>query len=75
MFWCNNEGEAEYVASKGILFINDYLSIKLQRGNMLDMSNNRKLACTGGWIEILDLPLNWWKKEVFKAIGWECGVC
>ncbi|KAM7468866.1 hypothetical protein LguiA_007049 [Lonicera macranthoides] len=31
------------------------------------------LCIKGGWIEIFDLPLMWWRMEVFKAIGWECG--
>ncbi|KAM7506411.1 hypothetical protein LguiA_016864 [Lonicera macranthoides] len=46
--------------------------IKLQYGSKTNVAVNRKLSCTGGWIEIFDLPLMWWRMEVFKAIGWEC---
>ena len=40
--------------------------------NQLDHSINKKVPCTGGWIEIEDLPLKWWTKDIFEAIGEKC---
>ena len=73
ILWCKDEAEARYVASKGNVFVDNSFSVNLQCGEQLNLGWSRKLACTGGWIEIYDLPLKWWRKDVFKAIGTECG--
>ncbi|KAM7503026.1 hypothetical protein LguiB_001930 [Lonicera macranthoides] len=73
VFWCKDEAEAILVAEKNIPCIEDSPMIKLQYGSKTNVAVNRKLSCTGGWIEIFDLPLKWWRMEVFKAIWWECG--
>ncbi|KAM7497694.1 hypothetical protein LguiA_022108 [Lonicera macranthoides] len=73
VFWCKDEAEAILVAEKNIPCIEDSPMIKLQYGSKTNVAVNRKLCCTGGWIEIFDLPLKWWRMEVFKAIRWECG--
>ncbi|KAM7473394.1 hypothetical protein LguiB_020637 [Lonicera macranthoides] len=73
VFWCKDEAKAVLVAEKNILCIEGSPMIKLQYGSKTNVAVNRKLSCTGGWIEIFDLPLKWWRMEVFKAIEWECG--
>ncbi|KAM7513383.1 hypothetical protein LguiB_012258 [Lonicera macranthoides] len=73
VFWCKEEAEAILVAEENILCIEGSPMIKLQYGSKTNVAVNRKLSCTGRWIEIFDLPLKWWRMEVFKAIGWECG--
>lgn len=45
----------------------------MQEWNKCDVFYNRKNSCTGGWIEIIDLPLKWWKEEIFVKIGAKCG--
>lgn len=47
--------------------------MKLQGRSHYDFSLNKKLSCTGWWIEVEDLPLNRWTKEVYKEIGDRCG--
>ncbi|KAM7507276.1 hypothetical protein LguiA_017729 [Lonicera macranthoides] len=72
--WCKNEEEAERITSKGALFVDNFYSIKLQDGGeQINVNGTRKLACTGGWIKIMDLPLKWWRANILKAIGEECG--
>ncbi|KAM7481307.1 hypothetical protein LguiB_005890 [Lonicera macranthoides] len=73
VFWCDDECEAENLIKKGILEINGGLSFKMQSGDQAQAVSTKKLSCTGGWIEISNLPLKWWNMEVFKAIGYECG--
>ncbi|KAM7465492.1 hypothetical protein LguiB_013054 [Lonicera macranthoides] len=73
VFWCDDECEAENLAKKGILEVSGRLSFKMQSGDQAQAVTIKKLSCTGGWIEISDLPLKWWNMEVFKAIGYECG--
>ena len=69
MFCCVNAKEAERFAKQGFVKIQERVMIKLQCGDKKEASKTRKLSCTGGWIKIWDLPLKWWKQEVFKAIG------
>ncbi|KAM7478008.1 hypothetical protein LguiA_026221 [Lonicera macranthoides] len=73
VFWCKDEAEAILVAEENILCIEGSPMIKLQYGSKTNVAVNHKLSCTGGWIELFDLPLKWWRMEVFKAIGWKCG--
>ncbi|KAM7477763.1 hypothetical protein LguiA_025976 [Lonicera macranthoides] len=54
---------------KNIMFIDGPYTIKLQGWNQEDASLNKKVSFTGGWIDIEDLPLQWWKRDIFEAIG------
>ncbi|KAM7523110.1 hypothetical protein LguiA_013012 [Lonicera macranthoides] len=57
VFWCKDETKAILVAEENILCIKGSPMIKLQYGSKTNVAVNHKLSCTGGWIEIFDLPL------------------
>ena len=59
------------LAKKRVIFINGPYTVRLQGWHQEDASLNKKLSFTRGWIE--DLPLQWWKKDIFEAIGNKCG--
>lgn len=73
MFRCKSEEEAKAICRKGVFFMEGPYAIHLQQWNKCDTQLNKKVSFTGGWVEILDLPLNWWNKEVLWRIGEVCG--
>ncbi|KAM7488964.1 hypothetical protein LguiB_026448 [Lonicera macranthoides] len=48
-------------------------TVQLQQWDKCNTQLNKKVSFTGGWVGILDLPLNWWNKEVLWKIGEVCG--
>ncbi|KAM7477485.1 hypothetical protein LguiA_025698 [Lonicera macranthoides] len=73
MFLCKCEEETEMYGSKGLVFLSGPFAIRLQRWEEESIYQNRKIACTGGWINIQGLPVAWWNEKVFKKIGERCG--
>lgn len=73
VFICDSEEEAELYGSKNLLFLSGLYAIKLQRWDEKEVYQYRKIACTGGWINIHGLPANWWIDKCFKSIGEKCG--
>ncbi|KAM7477794.1 hypothetical protein LguiA_026007 [Lonicera macranthoides] len=70
---CRSEESAMKLGrSKRVLFF-EGRAVCLQAWGQNEVMFNRKLAFTGGWIEFTDLPLNWWRREVFEKIGSQCG--
>ncbi|KAM7512736.1 hypothetical protein LguiB_011611 [Lonicera macranthoides] len=70
---CKSEESALKLGrSKRVLFF-EGRAVCLQAWDQNEVMLNRKLAFTGGWIEFTDLPLNWWRREVFEKIGNQCG--
>lgn len=72
-FCCKDIKEANILGHKGIVNIGEHFKVKLQGWNNGDLSIDKKVLCTGGWIEVIDLPLKWWSIEVFEEIGSMCG--
>ncbi|KAM7522630.1 hypothetical protein LguiA_012532 [Lonicera macranthoides] len=72
MFLCKSEEEAEMYGNKGLVFLSGPFAIKLQRWEEESIYQNRKIACTGGWINIQGLPVAWWNEKVFRKIGERC---
>ncbi|KAM7498119.1 hypothetical protein LguiA_022533 [Lonicera macranthoides] len=69
---CKSEESAPKLGrSKRVLFF-EGRAVCLQVWDQSEVMFNRKLAFTGGWIEFTDLPLNWWRREVFEKIGNQC---
>ncbi|KAM7474654.1 hypothetical protein LguiB_021897 [Lonicera macranthoides] len=71
-FVCNDNDVAEMLGRKKTLFINGSYTVRLQGWHLEDASLNKKISFTGGWIEIEDLQLQWWKKDIFEAVGDKC---
>ncbi|KAM7473797.1 hypothetical protein LguiB_021040 [Lonicera macranthoides] len=70
---CKSEESALKLGrSKRVMFF-EGRAVCLQAWGQNEVMLNRKLAFTGGWIEFTDLPLNWWRREVFEKIGNKCG--
>ncbi|KAM7489552.1 hypothetical protein LguiB_027036 [Lonicera macranthoides] len=68
IFYCRDREEANFFAKKNLLLINGPFTIRLQGWNQEDTSLNKKLTFTRGWLEIEDLPLKWWMRDIFKVI-------
>ncbi|KAM7489698.1 hypothetical protein LguiB_027182 [Lonicera macranthoides] len=74
LFYCEDEEEANSISKKKIVNIpGSFKVILLGWKQQEDQVWNKKVSCTGGWIEVEDLPLRWWTSEVFEAIGSKCG--
>ncbi|KAM7518028.1 hypothetical protein LguiB_016990 [Lonicera macranthoides] len=70
---CDSEEAAQVFGSKKLVFLSGPYAIRLQRWDEKEIYQNRKIACTGGWINIHGLPANWWTEKAFQTIGERCG--
>ena len=74
LFYCEDEEKAKSISKKKVVIIpGPFKVILLGWYQQEDLAWNRKVSCTGGWIEVEDLPLRWWTKEIFEVIGAKCG--
>lgn len=73
VFCCKDVKEVERFGQKSFPFIMGPYTVTLQQWNEGDVYLNKKISCTGSWLEVIDLPLKWWNKEVFEEIGSKCG--
>ncbi|KAM7507143.1 hypothetical protein LguiA_017596 [Lonicera macranthoides] len=73
IFCCKTEQEAEEFGSKEVLFFEGPKSIMLHKWNPNEVNFNKKVAFTGGWVELEDLPFHLWRSDIFRKIGDICG--
>ncbi|KAM7466912.1 LOW QUALITY PROTEIN: hypothetical protein LguiB_014474 [Lonicera macranthoides] len=73
IFRCDTSKEADDLGKDRAWFSTRSTSIVLKKWHPVEVFQDKKVAFTGGWIEVEDLPLNLWRTEVFMKIGELCG--
>ncbi|KAM7484876.1 hypothetical protein LguiA_000885 [Lonicera macranthoides] len=72
-FHCCTSKEAEELGKDRAWFSTRSTAIVLKKWHPPEVFLDKKVAFTGGWIEVENLPLSLWRTEVFLKIGELCG--
>ncbi|KAM7465483.1 hypothetical protein LguiB_013045 [Lonicera macranthoides] len=73
IFHCCTSKEAEEFGKDRAWFSTRSTAIVLKKWHPAEVFLDKKVAFTGGWIEVENLPLSLWRTEVFLKIGELCG--